>query len=200
MTTSLTRAHAWVFAPLLSPPCQRRRSAPPPHNGSTCLHIAAEHGVLALVDKLLAMGFHVEDRTNMVHLLPDSSAAWHARLEPPGGSNPPQLHLITINPHAHTHTPARRPRTRRCCPDKRVFQLPTAFAAQGSTPLHLAMRNNRTAVVKHLLEKGADIGAIDPVSKPTAHVADPPIVSCVPDAPAHCNKRLVASPHAPLNG
>lgn len=57
-----------VSPPLLTPAhFQRRRpSDPPPQNGKTPLHVAATHGWLPLIDKLLAMGADVDAKDNKV--------------------------------------------------------------------------------------------------------------------------------------
>jgi hypothetical protein len=56
---------------------------------------------------------------------------------------------------------ARRPR--HAPPADSIRQPPTASAAQGSIPLHFAVRSNQPLSFKRLLQKGADIEATNDV-------------------------------------
>jgi ankyrin repeat protein len=137
----------------------------PPQDGTTPFHIAASHGWLDLIDKLLAEGADINATTDEVPTHAPSLLQGVARACGVAlglyRATISSLHHQQLSPsHARTCTPAcRLPRRRHPRHTLPFLQLLIASGAQGHTPLHLAVESDQSTAVERLVEKGADIEA-----------------------------------------
>jgi hypothetical protein len=167
-----------------------RPSAPPRQDGRPPLHIAAYHGRLGLIDKLLEKGADIEARDDEVSSL--LRAPPHSR-----------RYLVTPSPPSHTHAragrrAAARPRTHLCRPPCLFPTASRVWSAQGFNALHRAVCSNhapvalRLAAVQRLADNNADIEARTAVR--SLWPLRPPNNS--PPASWACTSSPTPSPHA----
>ena len=126
-------------------------------NGATPLHMAAQKGLAAVMDRLIAAGADVESRAQVPHARA-STCARTGTIARTRARACTATHYTAFLSRAHLRIPC-GPTDRLACARERASER----LQDGSTPLLIASRNSHVEAVDRLIAAGGEINASDNV-------------------------------------